>query len=118
MVDFVFVGSSQVGNQASVMASDYNSASTGRLDIIHMVFCMKPFLLTGLLENIGILIAANAADIKNRVGRKHILSPTGGILCSSSWNQFGVVVLDEVFIETHVLLFSKDRIVVLNTILL
>src|SRR2546421_1543500 len=73
MVSFVFIGSCQMGNQAAVVAGDDDSASTCGLDVVHMVFCMKPFLVAGILENVGIFIAPNAADVKHRVRRKHIL---------------------------------------------
>ena len=70
-----------MGKQAAVVAGDDDSASTSGLDIIHMVFCMKPFLAAGILENIGILSTSNAADVGHRVRRKHIQSPTG-VFCA------------------------------------
>lgn len=73
VIKLVLVGSSQMGNQASVVASDDDTTSTGGLNIIHTVLNSETSLCTGLPEDIGILVLANAADVEDRVLRENIL---------------------------------------------
>lgn len=39
------------------------------------------------------------------------LCSSSGVLCCSSGDEFGVVVLKEVFVEAHVLFFGEDGVV-------
>lgn len=73
VIKLVLIGSSQMGNQASVVAGDDDTASTGRLNIIYTVFNSETGLCTGLSEDIGILVLANAADVEDRVLGENIL---------------------------------------------
>ena len=76
-----------------------------------------PSLLTGFLEEIAIFVAANAANINDVIWGKHVLRAAGGILCRSTGNQFGVVVLQELFVDAHVLLLGENSIVGLEAVL-
>lgn len=46
------------------------------------------------------------------------LCPTSSVLSGTSSNQFRIMVLEKLFIETHVLLLREDSIVVLQAVLL
>lgn len=50
-----------------------------------------------------------------RLGRRY-LGTTSGVLSSAPGDEFGIVVLKQVFIEVHVFLFGQDGIVGLETI--
>jgi hypothetical protein len=54
-----------------------------------------------------------------RISKKSsYLSPTSGVLGRAPSYQLRIVVLDQIFIKTHVLIFSENGVVVLNFILL
>lgn len=44
------------------------------------------------------------------------LCATGGVLCSTARYEFCVVVLEQVFVQTHVLFFGEDGVVGLETV--
>jgi hypothetical protein len=46
------------------------------------------------------------------------LGTAGRVLCPSSSNELCVAVLEEVFVETHVLLFGENSIIGLHAVLL
>lgn len=73
MVDFVLVGGRQVRHQRPVMTSDNGTATASRLSIINPVLRAKTYFGARILEDIGVLVAANASDVKNRIGRKNVL---------------------------------------------
>lgn len=50
-----------------------------------------------------------------RLGRRY-LGTTSSVLSSAPGDEFGIVVLKQVFIEVHVFLFGQDGIVGLETI--
>ena len=60
-------------HQRSVMASDNDTTTTSGLRIVHAVFRVKASLGACFLEDIGVLVASDASDVKNRVGREDVL---------------------------------------------
>jgi hypothetical protein len=73
VVKLVAVGSSEVGAQAAVVASDNDTATAGGLSLVDTVADLKTSLLSGISENVGVLVLANAAEVDDRLGRENVL---------------------------------------------
>lgn len=73
MLDFVLVSGSKMSAHAAVVAGDDDTALASGLDIVDAVFRVDTSLLAGLGEDISILVATDAADVKSRVFRKNVL---------------------------------------------
>lgn len=74
VVKLVLVGRSKVGDQATVVASDDRTALSSRLGVVDTVFSVDTSLLAGVSEDVGVLVAANTADVKDGVLRKDVLA--------------------------------------------
>jgi hypothetical protein len=74
-------------------------------------FCARP------PENIRIFVFAYTADVENTVLREDVLRAASGVLGGAAGNQFGVVVLEEFFVDAHVLGLGEDRIIGFEVIL-
>lgn len=73
VLDLVLVCGSKVSDHAAVVAGDDDTALASGLDIVDTVFSVDTSLVAGVLENVGILVATNAADVEDRVVREHVL---------------------------------------------
>ncbi len=73
MLNLVLVSGSKVGAHAAVVAGDDDTALASGLDIVDAVFRVDAGLLAGVREDISVLVAANAANVKSRVFRKNVL---------------------------------------------
>lgn len=73
MLNLVLVSGSKVGAHAAVVAGDDDTALASGLDIVDAVFRVDTGLLAGLREDISVLVATDAADVKSRVLRKNVL---------------------------------------------
>lgn len=73
VVKLVAVGSSKVGAQAAVVASDNDTATASGLSLVDTVADLKASLLGGIGEDIGVLVLANAAEVDNGLGREDVL---------------------------------------------
>jgi hypothetical protein len=73
VLNLVLVGSSKVGTHAAIVASDDNTTLAGRLGFINTVLGVDTGLLTGLLEDVTVLVLANAANVDNGLLGKHVL---------------------------------------------
>jgi hypothetical protein len=73
VLNLVLVGSSKVGAHAAVVASDNNTTLTGRLRLINTVLGVDTGLLASLLEDVTVLVLANAANVDNGLLRKQVL---------------------------------------------
>ena len=73
VVKLVAVGSSKVGAQAAVVASDNDTATAGGLGLIDAVADLKASLLGGIGEDVGVLVLANAAEVDDGLGREDVL---------------------------------------------
>lgn len=116
VLHLVVVGSSKVSDHRSVVASDNNTAAAGLLLWIDAVFDTKTCLLVGLLQDVGILVIADAAKVDDGVVWKDILGTAGGVLGGSASNEFGVE-LFKIIVESEVLLLSENSIVLLQVVL-
>lgn len=120
------------------MACDHHTASASRLLLIVAVLDTQTCLLVGLLQDVGVFVLAYTADKDDRIGWEEVLatsvktdsmsckkiqssaylSPSGGILRRTTSKQLSISVLDELLVETHVLLLGQNGIVGLETVLL
>lgn len=132
MLDLVLVGGRKVGAHAAVMAGDDDTALAGGLGIIDAVLGVHAGLGAGLLQGVGELVLANAADVEDRILGEHVLdgqpssmtpgleiylSTSRGVLSGTTGNQLRIP-LEQLIVEAHVLVFGEDGIVVLQAVLL
>lgn len=73
MLNLVSVGCSKICNHAPVVASDDDTTSTGWLLLVVTISDSKASLLVCILQNICILVLANAAEEDHGVGLKQVL---------------------------------------------
>jgi hypothetical protein len=113
VIKLVAVGSSKVGDQAAVVASDNDTATTGGSGLVDAVADLKTSFLGGIGEDVGVLVLANAAKVDNGLGREDVLqeelewdpsaagvsetylSTSGGVLGSTTGSQDGLAVLED-----------------------
>lgn len=69
----VFVGGSKVSNHATVVAGDDNTTLASGLDIVDEVFGVHAGLFTGVGQDIGVLVFADAANEDDRVFGEDVL---------------------------------------------
>jgi hypothetical protein len=114
------------------MAGDNDTAAAGGLSLVDPVLGVQAGLVAGVDQDICVLVLSDAADVQHGFGGKDVLdkvlatesmrkieyeisgphlSTTGSVLGSTTSDQFRIAVLDEVFVEAHVLLFGEDGIV-------
>lgn len=118
MVDIVEVGGSKVGAKGAVVAGDDNTTAASGCLLVIAVHCLDTSLLVDVLKRLAVLVLANAANVHGGVLGEDVLGPAGGVLGSSTSNEHGIVVLDQVFEETKVLLLGENSIVGLEAVLL
>lgn len=121
------------------MAGDNDAAAAGGLFLVDEVFSSETSFLTGRAKDVGILVGANTAYVDNGVGREDVLlvglgqptnvkqerleegthlgSPSGVLSCSAG-DELSIAVLEEVFVEAHMLFLCENGVVGLDTVLL
>lgn len=118
VIDIVVVGSTEVGAETSVVASDDNTTSSGLLLGVDSVLDTEASSLDGIVKNGGVLVVTGTTEVDDAVGREDVLSTSGGVLSSTTSDELGVVVVQKVLVERDVLLLSEDSVVGLEVILL
>lgn len=118
VVKIVVVGGTEISAQASVVASNDSTATTGLLLRINTVLDSKASSLDSIVENGRVLVVTGTTDVDNAVGREDVLSTSSTVLSRTTSNELGVVVVEEVFVEREVLLLSEDSIVRLEAVLI
>lgn len=76
VLNLVLVGSSEVSAHATVVASDNDTAFASGLSLVDTVLSVDTSLLAGLLQDVTVLVLANAANVDDRVLGEHILWKT------------------------------------------
>ena len=117
VVNLVVVGSSEVGAHAAVVSSDDDTATSGWVLSIDAVLNTETGLLVGLLESSGVLVVTDTANVDNRLLGEDVLCATGSVLGCAASDELGIVVGEEVLVESEVLLLGKNSIVLLQAIL-
>lgn len=117
VIHLVVVCGSKISAHRSVVTSDDNTATSGGVLLGDTVLGTKTGLLVGLLEDGGILVVSDAANVDNRVVWENVLSTTSSVLRSSTGDELSIKVIQKVLVEAKVLLLGEDSIVLLETIL-
>lgn len=118
VLDLVAVGGSEVGAHATVVAGDDDTAATSGLLLIVAVDSAETDLGVGLDQLLGVLVLADTSNEDDRVGGEDVLGTSGSVLCGTTSVQVDLEVLEQVLVETHVLLLGEDGIVGLEAVLL
>lgn len=113
----VMVGSTQVGAETSVVASDDNTAATSLLGRLDTVLDTEASGVDSVLHNGGVLVIASAAEVDDAVGGQDVLGTTGRVLSGTTSDELGLVVVQKVFVQRQVLLFSENGVISLEAIL-
>lgn len=117
VVQVVVVGSTEVGAQASVVASDDGTAAASLLLGVDAVLDTEASGLDGVVEDGRVLVVAGTADVDDAVGREDVLGTSGAVLGSAASDELGIIVVQEVLVERDVLLLGEDGIVGLEAVL-
>lgn len=80
VVKLVFVGSSKVGNHATVVAGNNNATFSSRLDLVDAVFSVDTSLFAGFCEDVGVLVFADAANVGDGVFGEDVLLKIKSVL--------------------------------------
>lgn len=119
VLKLVVVGSSKICAERAVVAGDDDTTATGGGLLIVKVLGLDTSLLADVLEGLTVLVLADTANVEDRLGGQDVRGTTGGVLRSASGDEDGLVVLDQVLIETHVFLrIGEDGVVGLEAVLL
>ena len=114
----VVVGGTELGAHGAVVASNDNTATAG-VDLgVDTVLDAEASLLDSIVEDGGVLVVTDTAEVDDAVGREEVLSTAGGVLGSTTGDQLSIVVLEEVLEEALVLLLGEDGVVGLEAVLL
>lgn len=68
------------------------------------------------MQDGGVFVVTDSAEEDDAVGWENVLGTTSGILGTASCDQFGGVVVEEIFIDGDVLFFGEDSIVGFETV--
>ena len=118
VVKVVVVSGTEVSAETAVVASDDNSATTGRLAGVDAVLNAEAGLLDGIVEGGGVLVVAGTTQVDDAVGGQDVLGTTSGVLGGTAGDEFGVVVGQEVFVEGNMLLLGQNSVIGLEVVLL
>jgi hypothetical protein len=119
VLKLVVVGRSKVGAERAVVASDDDTTSASGGLLIVEVLGLDTSFLADVLEGLAVLVLANAANVEDGLGGQDVLGTTGGVLRSTTGDEDGLVVLDQVLVQAHVLLgVGENSVVGLEAVLL
>lgn len=117
VLNLVVVGSGEVGAHAAVVAGDDDTATSSWVVSIDAVLDTETGLLVGLLQSSGVLVVTDTANVDDRLLGEDVLCATGSVLGCATGDELGIEVVEEVLVETEMLLFGKNSIVLLQTVL-
>lgn len=117
VIKSVVVGGTQIGAHAPVVARNHHTTPSGGLRRLNAVLDTEASLLHGILEDGGVLVVADAAQVDNAVVGQHVLGTSGCVLGGAAGDELGVVVVEQLLVEGLVGLLSKDSIVGLQVVL-
>lgn len=117
VVQVVVVGGAQVGAETPVVAGDDDTAAAGGLGGLDAVLDAEAGLLDGVLEDGGVLVVADAAQVDDAVVREDVLGATGGVLGGTAGDELGLEVVQKVLVDALVLVLGQDGVVGLEVVL-
>lgn len=98
------------------MIGDYNTTSSGGLFLVNTVFDAETSGLDGIVQDSSVFVIADSSKEYDAVGWENVLGSTSGVLGAASGNQFGGVVVEEVFVDWDVLFLGEDRVIGFETV--
>lgn len=117
VVKSVVVGSTQIRAHTPVVACNHHTAPTRRLRRLDAVLDTKTGLLDGILQDGGVLVVADTAEVYDAVVGQEVLGAAGGVLGSAASNELGIVVVEELLVERLVGVLGEDGVVGLQVVL-
>lgn len=117
VVEVVVVRSTKISTQTSVVAGNDNAAAAGLLLRVDTVLDAEASGRDGVVHDGRVLVITSTTKVDDAVGGQDVLGTTGGVLGSTTSNQLGVVVVEQVFVQREVLLLGEDSVIGLETIL-
>jgi hypothetical protein len=99
------------------VAGDDDTAAAGGLGGLDAVLDAEAGLLDGILEDGGVLIVTNTAEVDDAVVREDVLGATGGVLGGTAGDELGLVVVQQVLVDGLVLVLGQDGVVGLEAVL-
>jgi hypothetical protein len=117
VVKAVVVGSAEVSAETAVVAGDNNTASASWLLGVNTVLDTETGSLDGILQDGRVLVVTDTTEVDDAVGGEDVLGTTGGVLRSTSGNELGVEVVEQVLVDVKVRLFGEDGVVGLEAVL-
>lgn len=92
VVEAVVVGGAEVGAHAAVVAGDDDAAAAGGLGRLDAVLDAQAGLLDGVLEDGGVLVVADAAEVDDAIVGQQVLGAAGRVLGGAAGDELGLVV--------------------------
>lgn len=117
VVEVVVVRGAQVGAETPVVAGDDDTAAAGGLGGLDAVLDAEAGLLDGVLEDGGVLVVADAAEVDDAVVREDVLGAAGGVLGGAAGDELGLEVVQQVLVDALVLVLGQDGVVGLEVVL-
>jgi hypothetical protein len=99
------------------VAGDDDTATSSWVLLIDAVLNTETGLLVGLLKSSGVLVVTDTANVDDGLLRENVLCATGSVLGCATSNELSIEVVEEILVESEVLLLGKDGIVLLQLIL-
>jgi hypothetical protein len=111
MLQVIVIRSTEIRAHRSIMARNNDAAAAGLLLLVNAVFDSETSLLHRIVQDGSVLIISDAAKEDSRIWWEKVLGSASGILSSSSGDQLGRVVVQEVFVDSEVFFLSEDGII-------
>lgn len=117
VVEAIVVGGTEVSAKTAVVAGDDGSTAASLLLGVDAVLDAQASGFDGIVQNSGVLVVTDAAEVDDAVGGENVLGTTGAVLGGTASNQLSLVVVEELLVDGDVLLLGQDGIVVLEGVL-
>lgn len=100
------------------MVCDHDTATTCWLLGVNAVLDAETCLLDGVVEDGGVFVVADTAEVDGGVGWEEVLGAASGVLGSAAGDQFGGVVVEELFVDAEMFGGGEDGIIGFEVVLL
>lgn len=117
VLQVVVVGSAELSAQRAVGAGDDDTAAASLLLGVDAVLDAEAGSLDGIAQDGRVLVVTDTTEVDNAVLGEDVLGTTGGVLGSTTSNELGVVVVEQVLVQRAVLVLSEDGVVGLQGVL-
>jgi hypothetical protein len=117
VLEVVVVRRTERRAERAVVASDDDGAPAGRHLGVDPVLDTQADGADGVLEDGGVLVVADAADVDHAVGRENVLGAAGRVLGGAAGDELGIVVVEEVLVDGEVAVLGEDGVVGLEVVL-